>query len=137
MFVMLQESQSTHRRMVKTLEGGRQKTAHKNHGAKVASFVCVSPPLKVSIVTMGFTAGLIGAATGFSVQMFSNATRKVPLSRAPWLHVTYSIIGALSANAYLRKEKQLVEDINAIRANKGMPPLVGSNAWIRYDYAEE
>jgi hypothetical protein len=71
--------------MVKTLEGGRQKTSgHKNHGAIVASFVCfecVSPPLKVSIVTMGFTAGLIGAATGFSVQMFSNATRKVPLSR--------------------------------------------------------
>lgn len=109
MFVMLQESRSTHRRtllcMVKT-EVGRQKTsAHKNHGANVASFVCVSPPLKVSIVTMGFTAGLIGAATGFSVQMFSNATRKVPLSRgkrpmcrqyvlrfhipfdSPWFHI--------------------------------------------------
>lgn len=33
------------------------------------------------VVTMGFTAGLIGAAAGFSVQMFANATKKVPLSR--------------------------------------------------------
>jgi uncharacterized protein YkwD len=37
------------------------------------------------------------------------------------------------ANVYLKFEQGLVEDINAIRANKGMPPLVGSNAWIRYD----
>jgi hypothetical protein len=33
-------------------------------------------------------------------------------------------------------ERGLVEDINAIRANKGMPPLVGTNAWVRYSSDE-
>jgi len=55
---------------------------------------------------------------------------------APWLHVTYAIIGAWGANAYLRMERGLVDDINAIRANKGMPPLVGTNAWVRYSSEE-
>jgi hypothetical protein len=52
---------------------------------------------------------------------------------APYLHVAYTIGGMWFANVYLKFEQGLVEDINAIRANKGMPPLVGSNAWIRYD----
>ena len=74
---------STHRRMVGTPTGARKTSrSQKSRGPDVSLGLCASfPRLTVFIATMGFTAGLIGAATGFSVQMFSNATRKVPLSR--------------------------------------------------------
>lgn len=58
-------------------------------------------------------------------------------SAAPYYHVAYTIGGMWAANVYLKVEKGLVEDINEIRANKGMPPMVGSNAWIRYDTSSQ
>jgi len=33
-------------------------------------------------------------------------------------------------------ELKLVEDINELRASKGMPPMVGTNAWIKYEMPE-
>jgi len=54
----------------------------------------------------------------------------------PWNHVGGFIFGAWVGSKYHSVEKSLVEDINQIRADKGMPPIVGSNAWIRYS-AEE
>jgi len=39
-------------------------------------------------------------------------------------------------NWYPKAEKRLVMDINEIRADRGLPPLVGSNAWIRYHRPE-
>lgn len=53
-------------------------------------------------------------------------------SIGPWGHVGYFFVGAWAGNKYLEVERRLVEDINQIRADKGMPPMVGTNAWIRY-----
>jgi hypothetical protein len=39
-------------------------------------------------------------------------------------------------NWYPKAERQLIVDINEIRADRGLPPLVGSNAWIRYKRPE-
>mmetsp|Transcript_21565 Transcript_21565/g.31921 ORF Transcript_21565/g.31921 Transcript_21565/m.31921 type:complete len:86 (-) Transcript_21565:288-545(-) len=85
---------------------------------------------------MGFTAAIIGGFSGTSIHLMTNAMRKVPLSRSPWNHVGGFIFGAWVGSKYHSVEKSLVEDINQIRADKGMPPIVGSNAWIRYS-AEE
>mmetsp|Transcript_937 Transcript_937/g.1418 ORF Transcript_937/g.1418 Transcript_937/m.1418 type:complete len:84 (-) Transcript_937:335-586(-) len=81
---------------------------------------------------MGLTAALIGGVTGVSAHMFNNALRKVPVSRSPWLHVTGFVVGCWSGNKYVQLERDLVEDINEIRADRGLPPMVGSNAWIKY-----
>jgi len=42
------------------------------------------------------------------------------------------LTGCAIGKAYPKWEKKLVEDINAIRAAKGMPPMVGTTAWVRY-----
>ena len=50
--------------------------------------------------------------------------------------MTYGIIGFAVGNWYPKAEKRLLLDINEIRADRGLPPLVGSNAWIRYQRPE-
>lgn len=44
----------------------------------------------------------------------------------------FSIIGYWAGNYYVRTEKKLVLDINELRADKGLPPLVGTTQWARY-----
>jgi hypothetical protein len=53
------------------------------------------------------------------------------------MHVGGFFIGAYAGNWYVAMEKSLVEDINQIRADKGLPPMVGTNAWIRYSTEEK
>ena len=48
----------------------------------------------------------------------------------PWGHVGLFIVGAYAGNFYERTERELVEDLNQIRADRNMPPLVGSGAWF-------
>ena len=55
----------------------------------------------------------------------------------PWMHVGMFFAGCWAGNYYPKLERELVEDINAIRASKGMPPMVGSAAWIRYRPPED
>jgi hypothetical protein len=81
---------------------------------------------------MGFVSGMIGAGIFVGLQIRSNAMMKIPLSRDPWLHVTYGVLGFIVGDWYPKAERRLVLDINEIRADRGLPPLVGSNAWIRY-----
>lgn len=52
------------------------------------------------------------------------------------MHVGGFFFGAYVGNKYVQIEKSLVEDINQIRADRGMPPMVGTNAWIRYSSEE-
>mmetsp|Transcript_10678 Transcript_10678/g.14975 ORF Transcript_10678/g.14975 Transcript_10678/m.14975 type:complete len:86 (-) Transcript_10678:218-475(-) len=85
---------------------------------------------------MGLTAALIGGFSGFGMQMMTNATRKVPMSRQPWMHVAYFCVGCWAGNKYVAVEKSLVKDINEIRADKGMAPMVGTGAYIKYAPAE-
>lgn len=51
----------------------------------------------------------------------------------PWMHVGCFIVGCWAGHKYPQIELAMVQDINEIRAKKGMSPLVGSNAWIKYD----
>ena len=54
----------------------------------------------------------------------------------PWFHVGYFFLGAYLGQKWVQKELELVMDINEIRADKGMPPMVGTNAWIKYKKPE-
>eukprot|EP00540_Astrosyne_radiata_P023724 CAMPEP_0116850064 /NCGR_PEP_ID=MMETSP0418-20121206/15949_1 /TAXON_ID=1158023 /ORGANISM="Astrosyne radiata, Strain 13vi08-1A" /LENGTH=102 /DNA_ID=CAMNT_0004481913 /DNA_START=102 /DNA_END=407 /DNA_ORIENTATION=+ len=102
---------------------------------------------------MGLGAALVGGASGFGIQIFANAMRKVPLSRRefflcsppvllsvsaslfapsspePWNHVGLFLVGCWAGNAYVRLERNLLDDINQIRADKGLPPLAHSAGW--------
>ena len=54
----------------------------------------------------------------------------------PWLHVGYFFLGGYIGQRWVRLEKELVMDINEIRADKGLPPMVATNAWIKYENPE-
>lgn len=41
-----------------------------------------------------------------------------------------------AGNKYVQIEREMVNDINVIRKDKGLPPMVGTNAWIRYTTEE-
>ncbi|KAL3771926.1 hypothetical protein ACHAW5_008039 [Stephanodiscus triporus] len=86
---------------------------------------------------MGLTAMVVGSVSGFGMQMMNNALQKVPLSRKPWLHVTYFFVGGWVGQRWVRLEKELVMDINEIRADKGLPPLVGTNAMLGLKYVRQ
>ena len=86
---------------------------------------------------MGLTAALIGGISGTGMHMMTNAMRKVPLSRTPWLHVGYCVLGAWAGNKYVEVEKKMLMDVNEIRADKGLPPLVGSGYWVKYLPSDE
>ncbi|KAL7496759.1 hypothetical protein ACHAWT_004906 [Skeletonema menzelii] len=85
---------------------------------------------------MGLTAMLVGSISGTGMQMMNNALQKVPLSRKPWLHVGYFFLGGYIGQRWVNLEKELVMDINEIRADKGLPPMVATNAWIKYEKPE-
>ena len=114
---------------------------------------------------MGFIVGMIGAVSGYGIAVMTNAARKIPLSRGtfrfvafdfllkrsfvpcslnrylafssePWNHVMFSIFGYWAGNYYVKTERQLVQEINEIRADKGLPSLVGTHtyewtSWVR------
>jgi|TARA_B100001142_G_scaffold256613_1_gene258013 hypothetical protein len=46
--------------------------------------------------------------------------------------VGYFVLGCWAGNKYVEVERRLLLDVNEIRADKGMPPLVGSGYWIKY-----
>lgn len=54
----------------------------------------------------------------------------------PWLHVGYFFLGGYIGQRWVNLEKELVMDINEIRADKGLPPMVATNAWIKYEKPE-
>ena len=54
----------------------------------------------------------------------------------PWLHIGYFFLGAYIGQKWVNLESDLVIDINEIRADKGLPPMVGSDAWIKYKKPE-
>ena len=105
---------------------------------------------------MGLTTAAVGGLVGFTAQMMSNAIQKIPLSRRkykremqrlnlptlfvvlnrlflslfnlePWMHVLCTLGGAWGAHKWLEVEKDMLADVNEIRANKGLPPMVGTH----------
>jgi hypothetical protein len=52
------------------------------------------------------------------------------------MHVGAAIAGMLFFYKLPQWELQLLKDINEVRASKGMPPMVGTNHWIKYDMPE-
>ena len=53
---------------------------------------------------------------------YSNAVRKLPLVREPYLHVAFGAIGGYIGLKYSGWEQQLLDDVNAMRADRNMPP---------------
>lgn len=69
---------------------------------------------------------LTGAAFGFLTQMYTNALRKMPLTRYPWEYVILSGLGATGGyymDYYVQKAKLRVAELQAKRAElaKGPP----------------
>ncbi|KAG7347171.1 hypothetical protein IV203_037400 [Nitzschia inconspicua] len=81
---------------------------------------------------MGFSTAAIGGLLGFTAQCTSNAIQKIPLSRQPWMHVFCTLGGAWVANKWVKVEKDLLADVNELRANKGLPPMVGSHYFFPF-----
>lgn len=48
----------------------------------------------------------------------------------PWMHVLCFFGGAWAANKWVSLEKQMLADVNEIRASKGMPPMVGTKSYF-------
>ena len=44
----------------------------------------------------------------------------------PWLHVGFFVLGAYAGNLYEKKESKLLEEVNQMRAETGLPPFIGS-----------
>jgi hypothetical protein len=83
----------------------------------------------------------IGGCTSYSLDVLINSLS--PLNfyfhlhlylLEPWLHVTYFFIGGWVGQRWVRLEKELVLDINEIRADKGLPPLIGTDAMLGLKY---
>lgn len=52
------------------------------------------------------------------------------------MHVLMFMGGCWMGSYMPKLEKSLVQDINEMRASKGLPPMVGTSAWIRYSVPE-
>jgi hypothetical protein len=50
----------------------------------------------------------------------------------PWMHVICTFGGAWVATKWVRVEKDLLADINELRANHGLPPMVGSHYYFPF-----
>ena len=68
--------------------------------------------------------------------MANHALSFTYLTIEPWFHVGYFFLGAYIGQKYVNLERELVLDINEIRSDKGLPPMVGSNAWVKYKSPE-
>lgn len=53
-----------------------------------------------------------------------------PLCAEPWMHVLCTFAGAWAANKWVTVEKNMLADVNEIRASKGLPPMVGTRAFF-------
>lgn len=47
------------------------------------------------------------------------------------------ILGCYAGSKYPKWEESLVNDINSMRKERGLAPMVGSNKWIKYSLPEE
>ena len=50
----------------------------------------------------------------------------------PWWHVTLFVAGCWAGNALPEYEKKLVEEINEMRKELGLAPMVGTHSYIGY-----
>lgn len=78
---------------------------------------------------MTLTGALVGGTVGVSCHMLNNAVRKIPLSRYPWCHVGLFIGGAYIGSKYDEFSKNQVEQINEMRADRGLPQITGTDAY--------
>lgn len=55
----------------------------------------------------------------------------------PWLHAFFFTAGCYVGHKYPKWEAAMAEDVNKLRVENGMPPLVGGNYWIKYQVPED
>ncbi|XP_068653419.1 uncharacterized protein [Aristolochia californica] len=61
---------------------------------------------------MPASATFIGAPLGLGTQMYSNALRKLPLTRHPWEHLLGMGLGAIFTNQLVKWDAQLQVDLD-------------------------
>lgn len=59
------------------------------------------------------TSGTAGAALGVGVMLYSNAVRKLPLMRAPWMHVLAGTVGASAITGLVEYEARATKQLEA------------------------
>ena len=69
---------------------------------------------------------------GVDVVCVASSSERRPLSEVfpflePWTHLGLTIFGYWAGNFYVKTERRLVKEINEIRADKGLPTMVGSH----------
>ena len=64
--------------------------------------------------------------------LFSLFLAVVWRSLEPWMHVMCTVGGAWAVNRWFKFEADLLNDVNEIRAYRGLPPMVGSHHWIPF-----
>mmetsp|Transcript_32848 Transcript_32848/g.68482 ORF Transcript_32848/g.68482 Transcript_32848/m.68482 type:complete len:86 (+) Transcript_32848:89-346(+) len=82
---------------------------------------------------MGFGSAMVGGTIGFMLQCSANVAVKIPVSRQPWMHVTLFGVGCYLGDYYVKYEAKLLAELNEIRAERGMPPLVPAKTWLGLD----
>ncbi|GMI10045.1 hypothetical protein TrLO_g15352 [Triparma laevis f. longispina] len=78
----------------------------------------------------------VGATSGILLQLYSNGVRKLPYLRQPWLLPTFAIIGGYVGHKYPKLEAELREDVNQIRARRGLGPLRDGQSMPDVDFSK-
>ena len=50
----------------------------------------------------------------------------------PWMHVLCGCGGAWAANKWVKVKQDMLENVNEIRAYKGLPPVVGTHHYVPF-----
>ena len=53
------------------------------------------------------------------------------------MHVSLFFAGCYVGHKYPKWEAELAKDVNKLRVENGLPPLVGGNTWIKYQVPTE
>ncbi|CAN0282196.1 unnamed protein product [Discosporangium mesarthrocarpum] len=72
---------------------------------------------------MGLTSMLVGTGFGLAAKGAMNEIRRIPLRREPWEYLITGGVGMWLGANIPHWEKQLLSDINEMRADRNMPPV--------------
>ncbi|GMI26542.1 hypothetical protein TrCOL_g1054 [Triparma columacea] len=81
---------------------------------------------------MTFLSAMIGGTIGVSLQFYSNAVRKLPALRQPWLHVGFGLTGMYLGHKYPEEKERMRKVVNVQRARRGLPELSAGQSGLPY-----
>ena len=102
-------------------------------------FPCRDVSAMIRILVVPEHNAVIGASVGLPVCPISIISILIvscffvlAISAEPWMHVLCTLGGAWGANKWVQIERDLLADVNELRANKGLPPMVGTHYFFPF-----